>query len=227
MSHELRTPLSAILSMSEVMQEQTYGPQNEKQLKCLRTIKESGEHLLALINDILDMSKIGAGKMKLEIDRVVIEPVCQASLRFVEQAAHEKQLTTSLRLDNQVTAIQADERRLKQILVNLLSNAVKFTPKGGAIGLEVVGAVERRAVHFTVWDTGIGIKPEDMEQLFMPFVQLDNSLLPQSTGTGLGLSLVKRLAELHGGSVSVESQVGQGSRFSVSLPWVTPEEQRP
>ena len=121
-----------------------------------------------------------------------------------------------------MTTIQADERRLKQILVNLLSNAVKFTPKGGAIGLEVGGDAEQQVIHFTVWDTGIGISAEDMKQLFQPFVQLDSKLSRQYSGTGLGLSLVYRMVELHGGSVSVESEVAQGSRFTVSLPWREP-----
>ena len=115
--------------------------------------------------------------------------------------------------------MQADERRLKQILVNLLSNAVKFTPEGGEIGLQVLGDVEQQIVHFIVWDTGIGIAQENIGRLFQPFVQLDSSLSRQYAGTGLGLALVRRLAELHGGSVSVESEVGKGSRFTVSLPW--------
>jgi PAS domain S-box-containing protein len=219
MSHELRTPLNAILGMSEALQEQVYGPLNEKQLKSLRSIEESGYHLLSLINDILDVSKIEAGKLKLEVGPVSVESVCQASLGLIKQDAHKKQLKISSSFDNAVTIIQADKRRLKQILVNLLSNAVKFTPEGGAIGLEVVGDAEGEAVHFTVWDTGIGILEEDMGRLFQPFVQLDSSLSRRYAGTGLGLSLVYRLADMHGGSVSLESEVGKGSRFTVSLPW--------
>jgi PAS domain S-box-containing protein len=219
MSHELRTPLNAILGMSEGLQEEVYGPLNEKQLRSLHTIETSGRHLLSLINDILDVSKIEAGKLELELGLVSVESVGQASLGLIKQAAHKKQLRVSSAFDGVVTIIQADGRRLKQILVNLLDNAVKFTPEGGAIGLEVVGDAERQVVHFTVWDTGIGISEEDMGRLFQPFVQLDSSLSRQRTGTGLGLSLVYRLAELHGGSVSVESEVGEGSRFTVSLPW--------
>ncbi len=219
MSHELRTPLNAVLGMSEALQEQVYGPLNEKQLKSLRTIEDSGRHLLALINDILDLSKIEAGKVELQIGPASIGPVCQASLQFVKQTALKKQIQVSSTLDSQVTTLQADERRLKQILVNLLSNAVKFTPEGGAMGLEVKGDAEKSVVHFTVWDTGIGIALEDMARLFKPFVQLDSRLSRQYSGTGLGLSLVQRMAELHGGSVSVESEVGKGSRFTVSLPW--------
>jgi signal transduction histidine kinase len=226
MSHELRTPLNALLGLSEALQEQVYGPLNERQLKSLRSIEESGHHLLALINDILDVSKIEAGKLELGVGPVSVASVCQASLRLIKQAAHKKQLRVSSTFDRVVTTLQADGRRLKQILVNLLSNAAKFTPEGGTIGLEVVGDDERQVVHFTVWDTGIGISEEDMGRLFQPFVQLDSSLSRQYTGTGLGLSLVYRLTEMHGGSVSVESEVGQGSRFTVSLPW-HPTDARP
>jgi len=221
MSHELRTPLNAILGISEALQEQVFGPLNEKQLRYIHTIEESGQHLLALINDILDLAKVEAGKVELQISRVGVESVCQASVQFIKQAALKKQIRISSTLDSQVTALRADERRLKQVLVNLLSNAIKFTPEGGQVGLDMVGDVERREVHFTVWDTGIGIAPENIERLFQPFVQLDSSLSRQYAGTGLGLSLVKRLAELHGGSVLVESAgvPGKGSRFTVSLPW--------
>jgi PAS domain S-box-containing protein len=219
MSHELRTPLNAILGMSEALQEEVYGPLTDRQFRSLHTIEESGRHLLSLINDILDVSKIEADRLELEIGPVSVEPVCQAGLGLVKQSAHKKRLRVSFVMDGAVTAIQADERRLKQILVNLLSNAVKFTPEGGEIGLEVVGDAEGEVVHFTVWDTGIGIAEEDMGQLFQPFVQLDSSLSRQHAGTGLGLVLVRRLAEMHGGGVSLESEVGQGSRVTVSLPW--------
>jgi CheY-like chemotaxis protein len=222
MSHELRTPLNAVLGLSEALQEQLYGPLNERQHKSLRSIEKSGRHLLALINDILDVSKIEAGKLGLEIGPVSVELVCQASLGLIKQAAQKKRLKVSSSFDSAVEIVQADQRRLKQILVNLLSNAVKFTPEGGAISLEVVGDVEREVVHFTVWDTGIGISPEEMGRLFQPFVQLDSSLSRQYTGTGLGLALVRRLTELHGGGVSVKSKIGKGSRFTVSLPWQAP-----
>ncbi len=224
MSHELRTPLNAILGLSEALQTEVYGPLNGRQLKSLCSIEESGRHLLSLINDILDVSKIEADKLELAIGPVSVESVCQASLGLVKQDAHRKRLSVSTSLDGQVTTIQADARRLKQILVNLLSNAVKFTPEGGAIGLEVVGDVEGQAVRFTVWDTGIGIAPEDMGRLFKPFVQLDSRLSRQHAGTGLGLVLVHRMAEMHGGGVTVESELGKGSRFTVSLPWKAVEE---
>lgn len=219
MSHELRTPLNAILGLSEALQEEVYGAVNKRQHKSLRTIEESGRHLLSLINDILDVSKIEAGKLTLEIDVIPIEPVCQASLRLIKQAAQKKNLKITVTFDKSVTTIQADQRRLKQILVNLLSNAVKFTPAGNNIGLEVSGDSSNQVVNFTVWDTGIGISTDDMKHLFTPFVQLDSSLARQHTGTGLGLTLVNRLTEMHGGGIFVESELHKGSRFTVSLPW--------
>jgi len=219
MSHELRTPLNTILGMSEALQEEVYGVLNGRQLNALRAVEESGHHLLALINDILDLSRIGAGKMELAITSVDVGPLCQASLQFIKQTALKKRLKISSRFNSNVTTIRADERRLKQILVNLLSNAVKFTPEGGKVGLEVEGDTEHHVVHLTVWDTGIGIPQDSMEQLFQPFVQLDSSLSRRYEGTGLGLSLVYRMVEMHGGSISVESEIGKGSRFTVSLPW--------
>ncbi len=224
MSHELRTPLNAILGLSEALLEQTRGPLNEHQLRSLRTVHGSGYHLLDLINDILDLSKIEAGRLELQLDWVPVEPLCQASLLFVKQVAHKKRISVSLTLADKSLGVQVDTRRLKQILVNLLSNAVKFTPEGGQVGLEVATDDKRQVVCFTVWDTGIGIAQEDIARLFKPFVQVDSSLSRQQEGTGLGLALVSRLAELHGGSVAVESDdvPGRGSRFTVTLPWQRP-----
>ncbi len=219
MSHELRTPLTAILGISEALQESVYGPLNDKQRKYMRTLENSGNHLLALINDLLDFSRIEAGKLSLEIDTVSVNDVCQVSLQITLDAAHKKQIRVSTTLDHAVETIQADERRLKQILVNLLSNAVKFTPKGGSIKLEVNGDAKNGLVYFSVQDTGIGIAEEDIKYLFDPFVQLDGGLNRAQEGTGLGLSLVHRLTELHKGRISVESQIGKGSRFTISLPW--------
>jgi len=219
MSHELRTPLNAILGLCEAMQEQIYGRLNEKQLTTLSSIDESGRHLLELINDILDLSKIEAGKLTLEIVPVAVEPVCQGSLRLINHLAQKKRLKISSTIDSAATVINVDERRLKQILVNLLSNAVKFTPEGGAIGLEVVGEAEQGKMQFTIWDIGIGISSDDIARLFQPFVQLDAGLARQYPGTGLGLALVRRLVDLHNGGIAVESEPGKGSRFTVSLPW--------
>jgi signal transduction histidine kinase len=219
MSHELRTPLNTILGMAEILQEKVYGELNDEQYQTVSYIMESGRHLLDLITDILDLAKIEAGKTELLIAPIAIDDVCQASLLFIKQTAMQKQIKVTPNIDQKVGVIQADERRLKQILVNLLNNAVKFTPEGGQIGLDVSGDEAQGVVHFTVWDTGIGIAEEKMERLFQPFVQIDSSLARQHEGTGLGLSLVYRLTEMHGGSVALQSEKGKGSRFTVSLPW--------
>ncbi len=219
MSHELRTPLNAILGMSEILKEGIYGSLNDKQLKSIKTVEESGQHLLSLINDILDVSKINAGKIELDIDAVEIESLSEACLRLVKQLAYQKNISITSKISNNVQNLRADSRRLKQAIVNLLSNAIKFTPKGGSIGLEILGDEENQIISFVVWDTGIGIAPEHLEKLFVPFTQLDSSLARENVGTGLGLSLVKGIAELHGGGVKLESDLGKGSRFTISLPW--------
>ncbi|MDM8535563.1 hybrid sensor histidine kinase/response regulator [Desulfobacterales bacterium HSG17] len=219
MSHELRTPLTAILGMSEALVEQVYGSLNEKQLKSLRRVESSGQHLLNLINDILDLSKIEAGKIDLEIIRVFVDEVCQASMQIVRDAAQKKNQKLFLSIDSRLKFIQADMLRLKQILVNLLMNAVKFTPERGKISLKVNCKPEQNIVEFAVRDTGIGISDEDINKLFQPFVQLDGSFTRERDGTGLGLSLVYKLVDLHGGSVNVESETGIYTRFAVMLPW--------
>ena len=219
MSHELRTPLHAVLGMSEVLLEQLHGPLNERQQRYLTNVATSGRHLLALINDILDLSKIGAGMLELAIAPVPVAALCRASLQLVREAAHQKDIHLTSRVDEQLETLPGDERRLKQVLVNLLSNAVKFTPEHGAVGLDVEGDAVRQTIRFTVWDAGIGISPDDLPRLFQPFVQLDSGLARAHGGTGLGLALVYRMTEMHGGCVSVESEPGKGSRFTVSLPW--------
>ncbi|NTV99988.1 MAG: response regulator [Oscillochloris sp.] len=224
MSHELRTPLSAILGRAELLGDQIYGPLTEKQQQAIHSIEESGRHLLTLINDILDLSKIEAGKADLQFAPVEVDLICQQSRRLVTESAMQKRISLYTTLDPQVTTLQADELRLKQILVNLLVNAVKFTPESGKVGMEVQGDPEHQRVTFTIWDTGIGIAPEEQPRLFKPFVQIDSALSRQYAGTGLGLALVMRLAELHGGSVALDSKPGVGSRFSVILPWVWPED---
>ena len=219
MSHELRTPLNAILGLSESLGEQTAGPLNEKQQKYINTIGESGHHLLSLINDILDLAKIEAGQITLNINKVEVKSVCEASLRMVRQLAIGKNQKVALDIKDGIGVIWADERRLKQMLVNLLSNAVKFTRDYGKLGLEVRGDQKANQISFTVWDNGMGIKDSDLSFLFQPFVQLNGGLARESAGTGLGLALVAQMARLHGGGVEVESQPGQGSRFTISLPW--------
>ncbi len=219
MSHELRTPLNSILGRSQALQEEIYGPLTPKQAEALQGVEESGRHLLALINDILDLSKIEAGKLDLQSEPLDVDQLCRTSMRMVTQAAQHKRISLSITVDSQVETIMADERHMKQMLVNLLSNAVKFTPEGGNVGLIVQGDRARQAVTFTVHDNGIGIAEDDLPKLFQPFVQIDSRLSRQYEGTGLGLALVARLAEAHGGSVALESTPGQGSRFSVTLPW--------
>lgn len=218
MSHELRTPLNAILGRTEILMEGIHGPITEKQTASLKVIEESGNHLLELINDILDLAKIEAGKITLDIQPVAVGHLCESSLQFVRQAAHKKQIMLHAEVDPALETCLADERRLKQVLINLLSNAVKFTPAGGEVGLKVLNDATAETVQFEVWDTGIGISAKDMDRLFKPFVQLDSSLARSHEGTGLGLSLVFRLTEMHGGSVTLASEVGAGSRFTVTLP---------
>ncbi|NJN79119.1 MAG: response regulator [Anaerolineales bacterium] len=224
MSHELRTPLNAILGISESLEEQIIGKLNNKQAKYVGIIKESGRHLLELINDILDISKIEAGRMELTFHPIRVEKLCQASLRMIKELAQKKGIQVSFKIKDEVKTIMGDERRLKQVLVNLLSNAVKFTEEGKKIGLEVTGYPERNEVTFSVWDTGIGIADEDLKFLFKPFVQLDAGLAREYQGTGLGLALVAQMVRLHGGLVGAQSEVNKGSTFTITLPW-QPEEQ--
>ncbi|GAB4439816.1 MAG: hypothetical protein Kow0031_21710 [Anaerolineae bacterium] len=222
MSHELRTPLNVIFGNVELLLEELYGPLTDKQVRSLNSIGSSGRHLLALINDILDLSEIETEELKLVITPVSIEAICRESLEVIQETARQKSIRTHSQIDPPVTTIEADEQRLRQILVNLLTNAVKFTPKGGRVGLEVWLRAATGTVEFTVWDTGIGINQADINIMFNPFVQLDGGLNRQEEGTGLGLTLVQRLTALHGGTVAVESTPGRGSRFTVSLPLTRP-----
>ncbi|AUI68819.1 PAS domain S-box protein [Beggiatoa leptomitoformis] len=219
MSHELRTPLNSILGFSEILKEQEIGVLNPKQLKSITLIEESGRHLLALINDILDVSKISSGHMELELSYIRLKDVCQSSLNFINQQSLKKRQKVSFEIDNQEIKILADGRRLKQILVNLLSNAVKFTPENGELGLIIRSDIEHQCVYLSVWDTGIGIAEDDMPKLFKPFQQIDSSLTRNYEGTGLGLTLVQGMVEMHGGSIHINSTPNQGSRFTIHLPW--------
>ena len=222
MSHELRTPLSAILGISESLADQIHGPVNERQLRAVRTIETSGRHLLELISDILDLSKFEARQLKLDFTSVHVADVCETSLLLVRELALKKNIQLNGTMDPQVQRIHADNRRLRQMLINLLNNAVKFTPDGGTVELKVTGNPVDQTVSFAVIDTGIGIAPEDLGRLFQPFVQLDSGLNRQYEGSGLGLALVDRMARLHGGEVTVHSEPGKGSRFTILLPWSGP-----
>jgi PAS domain S-box-containing protein len=226
MSHELRTPLNGILTLAEVLLEEVYGALNERQQRGLRHIETSGRHLLTLINDLLDLSKIEAGKLELELAPVSTDEICQESLLFVKGLAVKKGIQLSYFNSQLHTRVLADARRLKQMLVNLLSNAVKFTPDGGHVQLRVQAGAGSQTIEFAVQDSGPGIRPEDISKLFQPFTQLDAALSRQFEGTGLGLALVKRLANQHGGTVQVESAgiPGQGSRFTIVLPATVLEE---
>jgi len=240
MSHELRTPLNSILGFSEVLQDELYGNLNERQKEYLRDIHDSGKHLLDLINDILDLSKVEAGRMDLELNSFILKELLQASLRLFK----EKALKHGIRLDIMIKSeadieIEADERKLKQIMFNLLSNAVKFTPNGGYVSVTARKVDSKQwtvnskkelftnyyslttdtdFVEISVEDTGIGIKPEDLNKLFGPFTQLESAYTKKHEGTGLGLALTKKLVELHGGRIWVESECGRGSRFTFAIP---------
>ncbi|MDK1030050.1 MAG: PAS domain-containing protein, partial [Anaerolineae bacterium] len=227
MSHELRTPLNAILGLSESLGEQIAGPLNEKQLRYIQTISESGHHLLELINDILDLARIEAEQIVPEVNKVDIHQVCKTSTRMIKQMAHNKGQEVTIKIDDKIELIWADERRLKQMIVNLLSNAVKFTPQGGKLGIKVDVEQATNNILITVWDNGIGISNKDQKRLFKPFVQLDSSLSRESTGSGLGLALVSQMARLYGGRLAVDSAPDKGSRFTITLPWKPAQQSSP
>ena len=216
MSHELRTPLNAILGFSEVLAERMFGEVNEKQAEYLQDILSSGRHLLSLINDILDLSKVEAGRLELELGRFHLPTALDNALTLVRERATRHGIRLNKTVDERVGDLVADERKVKQILLNLLSNAVKFTPEGGRVGL--TATVAEGAVTIAVSDTGIGIAPEDQAAIFEEFRQVGREDARKQEGTGLGLTLAKKFVELHGGRIWVESHVGQGSTFSFTLP---------
>mgnify|MGYP002784318535 CR=1 FL=1 len=238
-SHELRTPLTAILGFSNVLLQEFFGELNPKQKDYLERIHGSGQHLLDLINDILDLSRLEAGRMELEIQTVYIADLCQSVASLVQEQALSQGLEFQMDIASDVEWILADPRRLKQMLLNLLTNAIKFTPVG-TVGLKVfrqsndVLCDETRSqmkdslfspssantdiIHFLVWDTGIGISPCDQQLLFSPFSQINNPIARQHQGTGLGLAITQKLAELHNGCVTLTSKPGNGSHFTISLP---------
>ncbi len=235
MSHELRTPLNSILGFSDILQRQIGGTLTNRQLSHVKAIEKSGQHLLGLINDILDLSKIEAGKVELDLAPVSIHELCSSCLKMIQPRADKKKLALSLELDYRLSQVLLDERRVRQILVNLLSNAIKFTPEGGQVKLsgKLVSGDRIQGDYrpdcstinsstpylcLEVKDSGIGIPQENWHLLFRPFQQVDSSLSRSHEGTGLGLVLTKRLAELHGGTISFQSKSGVGSSFRVWLP---------
>ncbi len=215
MSHELRTPLNAIIGFSEVLADRMFGEVNEKQLEYLRDIHSSGQHLLSLINDILDLSKIEAGRMELDLSRFNLAQALENALTLVRERATRNGVRLALDADG-VGDWVADERKVKQALLNLLANAVKFTPQGGNVTLSARRA--NGAVEIDVADTGVGIAPEDQALVFEEFRQAGDDHLKRPEGTGLGLALAKRFIELHGGEIRLTSAVGKGSIFSFTLP---------
>ena len=241
MSHELRTPLNAIIGFSEVLRDGLLGEMPDRQRACIGDIFVSGQHLLSLINDILDLSKVEAGKMTLDIEQVPVASLFANSLSIVKEKAASRHIRLSMDFPEDLGSVQADARKVKQIVYNLLSNAVKFTGDGGQVTLGAKLAARAKVgqasgdwpgrtlplpdndftefLEISVTDTGIGVTPDGLERLFLPFSQIDGGLARRFEGTGLGLAMIKVLAELHGGTVAVQSSVGAGSRFTVWLPF--------
>jgi signal transduction histidine kinase/CheY-like chemotaxis protein len=221
MSHELRTPLNAVLGMSEALIDQVFGPVRPEQMRPLQAISDCGQHLLAMINDLLDLARIGAGKLELELDHVDVNSLAQGAVHLLRAAASRKQVELSARLADGLPLLLVDARRIRQVLANLLDNSIKFCVKGGSVGLEVGAGPEARTIELTVWDTGPGIAAEDLPKLFKPFAQLDRGLDRRHQGAGMGLMMAERLAHLHGGRLTVQSELGRGSRFTLHLPLQT------
>jgi two-component system, NtrC family, sensor kinase len=216
MSHELRTPLNAIIGFSEVLGERLFGELNEKQAEYTDDILSSGRHLLSLINEILDLSKVEAGRMELELETFDLPLAIDNARTFVRERATRHGITLDVEIDDRLGDFVGDERKIKQILLNLLSNAVKFTPEGGRIGIEA--RQTDGSVKISVADTGIGIAPEDQARIFEEFRQVGSDYAHKVEGTGLGLTLAKKFVELHGGRIWVKSEVGKGSKFTFTLP---------
>jgi signal transduction histidine kinase len=216
MSHELRTPLNAIIGFSEVLLEKMFGEMNEKQEDYLKDIHSSGQHLLSLINDILDLAKVEAGRMELNLTTFDLPAAIDNALTLIRERALRHNIALAAEIDPQLGELNADERKLKQILLNLLSNAVKFTPEGGKIkvGARLAGDM----VEIAVTDTGVGIALKDQTIVFEEFKQVGTDYTRKAEGTGLGLALTRKFVELHGGTIRVESELGKGSTFAFTLP---------
>jgi len=217
MSHELRTPLNSINGFSEVLYDETFGPLNEKQKKYVNNVLTSGKHLLLLINQILDMAKVEAGKMKLALSSLPMKSMLNEISLLVADVVSKKKLQMSLEIAEDLPSIEADELKVKEIIYNLLSNAVKFTPEGGKIGMRAKKADS--GIEVEVWDMGVGIAPENMEKIFEGFFRVDTPYSRVTEGTGLGLPFSKKLVELHGGKLFVESEgLDKGTLVRFTLP---------
>jgi signal transduction histidine kinase len=216
MSHELRTPLNAVIGFSEVLLERMFGELNPKQDEYLQDILSSGRHLLSLINDILDLAKIEAGRMELEVTDFHLPQAIDNSITLVRERAARRAITLEVGVDPRLGEIKGDERKVKQVLLNLLSNAIKFTPEGGRV--EVHAGLADGVAEISVTDTGVGIAPEDHEAVFEEFRQVGSDYAKKHEGTGLGLTLSRRFVELHGGKIWVKSQLNQGATFTFTLP---------
>lgn len=222
MSHELRTPLNTVLGMSEALTEGVFGLLTPEQAESVGLIHESGTHLLSLINDILDLHKIERGQVKLDLHLCSIHETCASAVRMIRKKAEDKGLKFDFRDDSAAAIAVLDSRRVKQALINLLNNAVKFTPEGGSIGLCISLTRENNneLINFEVWDSGIGIPKTEIKNLFVPFQQIDSGLSRAHEGTGLGLVITERLVELHGGTIRLESDEGQGTRVTLKFPLI-------
>jgi signal transduction histidine kinase len=216
MSHELRTPLNAIIGFSDVLSEQIYGPLNESQHGCVSDVLESGQHLLSLVNDILDLAKIESGTMDMDWAQVDLSALVVRLSEMSRERAVRQGIHVRIEVCPELKSVKADERRIKQLLYNFLSNAIKFTPEGGEITVRAEAIADN--VVLSVKDTGVGISPAEHEKIFESFYQVDSTLTKSKQGTGLGLALVRRIADLHGGRVWVESELGKGSTFFIEWP---------
>jgi signal transduction histidine kinase len=216
MSHELRTPLNAIIGFSEVLDEHMFGELNAKQDEYVRDIHSSGLHLLSLINDILDLAKVEAGRMELSLSTFNVPAALENAMTLVRERGARHGVALNMHVDEALDSITADERKFKQILLNLLSNAVKFTPAGGKV--ELRGKQLADCVEVSVTDTGIGISAADQALIFEEFRQVGGDYAGKPEGTGLGLTLARKFVEMHGGRIWVESELGKGSTFSFTVP---------
>lgn len=218
MSHELRTPLNAVIGFSEVLRDEAFGPLNDKQKEYIIDVLDSGKHLLSLINDILDLSKVEAGKMELELSEFDLRLLLQNCLTFIKEKAMKHSISLSCEVADDIVSITADERKMKQVIFNILSNAAKFTPDGGEIGIRA-RKENKNEVLISIRDTGIGIEEKDRGKIFSEFEQIDSAYSRQYAGTGLGMPLTKKLIELHGGKIWFESKgEGKGTTFFFTLP---------